>query len=160
MLNNVSAVDIKTVQATLIIPIAITFICSTLDILFHIQFKMINYRTFNEWGFWVSKTLISYFFPSILALAYSSLWQYYFTDNWSGIKKEQGLLLFILTSIYFFLYIVYLLFANTPFIYAFIAINILYVLFVFKKCMNKKIFKKCSNKPKNKIKNAPSGEGQ
>lgn len=160
VLNNVSAVDIQIVQATLIIPLAITIICSTFDILFHIHLKMTNCNTFNEWGSWVSTTLISYFFPSILALICSLLRQQYFTDNWSGIKEEKKLLLFFLTFIYFLLYIIYLLFLNTLFVYVFIAINIFYVLFVFKKCVNKKIFKKCSNRPKNKIKNAPSGEGQ
>lgn len=155
VLNNVSAVDIKIAKATLIIPLAITIICSTFDILFHIRLNMVNCKNYKEWGFWILSTLISYFFPSFLALAYSSLWQYYFTDNWSGIKKGQGLLLFILTSIYFFLYIVYLLFANTPFIYAFIAINILYVWIVLNKCVNEKIFEKCSNRPKNKAKNIP-----
>lgn len=155
VINSVSAVDIQIVQATLIIPLAITVVCSTFDVLFHIRLGMVSYKICEEWVFWILGTLISYFFPSFLASAGSLVWQYYFTDNWSGVKEEKGLLLFFLTVIYFVLYIVYLLFANTRFIYVFTVINILYVLLVLNKCMDEKILRRRSNRPKNKVKNVP-----
>lgn len=83
------------------------------------------------------------------------MWQYYFTDNWSGVKEEKGLLLFVLTCIYFLLYIIYLLFADTGFIYVFTLINVLYVWVVLNKCIDEKILKRFSNRPKNKVKNVP-----
>lgn len=155
VINNVSAVDIQIVQATLIIPLAITGVCSTFDILFHIRLGTVGYEVCEEWVFWILGTLISYFFPSFLASAGSLVWQYYFTDNWSGVKEEKGLLLFFLTLIYFVIYIVYLLFANTRFIYVFAIINVLYVWLVMDKCIDEKILKRFSNRPKNKVKNVP-----
>lgn len=155
VINNVSAVDIQIVQATLIIPLAITIVCSTFDILFHIRLNTVGCETFEEWIFWILGTLISYFFPSFLASAGSLVWQYYFTDNWSGVKEEKGLLLFFLTCIYFLIYIIYLLFANTGFIYVFTIINVLYVWIVLNKCIDEKILKRFSNRPKNKVKNVP-----
>lgn len=101
VINNVSAVDIQIVQATLIIPLAITVVCSTFDILFHIRLGTVGYEVCEEWVFWILGMLISYFFPSFLASAGSLVWQYYFTDNWSGVKEEKGLLLFVLSCIYF-----------------------------------------------------------
>lgn len=160
VLNNVSAIDVQAVQASLAIPLMVTSICVMLDILFHIRLKMVNCKNFAELAFWISSILISYFFPSILALACSLFWQYYFSDNWSGVKNEKGCLLFLLTLIYFVTYLVYLLYADTVFRYAFVVMNISYVLIVLNKCMDEKIFKKCSNRPKNKIKNAPFGEGK
>lgn len=155
VINNVSAVDIQIVQATLIIPLAITIVCSTFDILFHIRLGTVEYKTYEEWVFWILGMLISYFFPSFLASAGSLVWQYYFTDNWSGIKEEKGFLLFALTCIYFLIYIIYLLFADTRFIYVFTIINALYVWVVLNKCIDEKILKRFSNRPKNKVKNVP-----
>lgn len=154
VINNVSAIDVQIVQATLIIPLVITGICSTFDILFHIKLDMVNYKSCEEWAFWILGTLISYFFPSFLTSAGSLVWQYYFANNWSRVKKEKGLLLFSLTFIYFVLYIIYLLYADTAYVYFFTVINILYVWLVFNKCMDEKI-KRFSNKPKNEANNAP-----
>ena len=99
--NDVSAADIQTVQATLIIPLAITGICSAFDMLFHIKLGMIELDGVNEWICWILGTLISYFFPSFLASASTLFWQYYFTDSWVGIKEGKGLLLGIITLLYF-----------------------------------------------------------
>lgn len=155
VINNVSAVDIQIVQAALIIPLAITIVCSTFDILFHIKLGTVECKTCEEWVFWILGMLISYFFPSFLASAGSLVWQYYFTDNWSGIKEEKGFLLFALTCIYFLIYIIYLLFADTGFIYVFTIINVLYVWVVLNKCIDEKILKRFSNRPKNRVKNVP-----
>ena len=155
VINNVSAVDIQIVQATLIIPLAITVVCSTFDILFHIRLRTVEYEVCEDWVFWILGMLISYFFPSFLASAGSLVWQYYFTGNWSGIKEEKGLLLFVLSCIYFFLYIIYLLYEDTVFIYVFTIINVLYVWLVLNKCMDEKILKRFSNRPKSKVKNVP-----
>lgn len=46
VINNVSAVDIQTVQATLIIPLVITTICSAFDMLFHIKLGMDRIKWF------------------------------------------------------------------------------------------------------------------
>lgn len=154
--NDVSAADIQTVQATLIIPLAITGICSAFDMLFHIKLGMIELDAVNEWICWILGTLISYFFPSFLASASTLFWQYYFTDSWVGIKEGKGLLLGIITLLYFLFYIIYLLFADTNFIYAFVILNILYVWCVLRKCMDGKILKKVSGTPNDKIINTPT----
>lgn len=125
--NDVSATDIQTVQATLIIPLAITVICSTLDMLFHIKLGMIKLNGVIEWLYWIFGTLISYFFPSFLSSASSLFWQYYFASSWAGIKKGKGLLLGVITLLYFVFYVIYLLYGNTNFIFAFVILNILYV---------------------------------
>jgi len=155
VINNVSAVDIKTVRATLIIPLAITTICSTLDMLFHIKLGMIELNRFDEWLFWIFGTLISYFFPSFLASSSSLFWQYYFTDSWAGIKEGKGLLLGASTSLYFLLYIIYLLFADTWFIFVFVIVNIIYVWYVLKKCIDEKVLNKFSIAPNDKVTNNP-----
>ncbi len=155
VINNVSAVDIQTVQATLIIPLAITAICSAFDMLFHIRLGMIELKTFDEWLFWIFGTLISYFFPSFLASAISLFWQYYFTNSWVGIKTGKGALLGISTLLYFVFYIIYLLFADTWFIFIFVLVNIIYVWYVLNQCIDKKVLKKNSIAPKDKVANNP-----
>lgn len=154
--NDVSAADIQTVQATLIIPLAITVICSTLDMLFHIKLGMIELNGVKEWLYWIFGALISYFFPSFLASASSLFWQYYFTNSWTGIKKGKGLLLGIITLLYFVFYVIYLLFADTYFIFVFVILNILYVWCVLKKCLDEKILKKVSITPNDKVINTPA----
>lgn len=155
VVNSVSAVDKQIVRATLIIPLAITIICSTFDILFHIRLKMVEFTVLEEWMFWGLGLLISYFFPSLVATAGSLEWQYFFTDNFSGIKRGKGLLLSILTLIYFVLYIIYLLFADTIFIYVFTGINVLYVYVVLNKCIDEQVLKRSSTKPSNNVENYP-----
>lgn len=154
--NDVSAADIQTVQATLIIPLAITVICSTFDMLFHIKLGMIELKGVMEWLYWIFGALISYFFPSFLASASSLFWQYYFTNSWAGIKKGKGLLLGIITLLYFVFYVIYLLFADTYFIFVFVILNILYVWCVLKKCLDEKILKKVSITPNDKVINTPT----
>ena len=151
--NNVSATDIQETQATLIIPLAITIICSTLDMLFRIKLGMIKIELLSDGIVWVLGTLISYYFPSFLALSCSLLWEYYFTDGWTGIKAGKGRLLFSSTVIYFVFYIIYLLCADTVFIYVFVVINIIYVWVVLKKCMDEKVLKGVSVAPNDKIRN-------
>lgn len=153
--NNVSATDIQTVQATLVIPLAITIICSTFDMLFHIKLGMIKLNGVMKWSYWIFGTLISYFFPSFLASASSLFWQYYFTNSWAGIKTGKGLLLGGITLLYFLLYVVYLLFADTSFTFVFVLLSLLYVWFVLKKCLDEKIFKKVSITPNDKVMNTP-----
>lgn len=154
--NDVSATDIQTVQATLIIPLAITVICSTLDMLFHIKLGMIKLNGVIEWLYWIFGTLISYFFPSFLSSASSLFWQYYFTSSWAGIKKGKGLLLGVITLLYFVFYVIYLLYGNTNFIFAFVILNILYVWCVLKKCLDEKVLKKVSIIPNDKVINTPT----
>lgn len=154
--NDVSAADIQTVQATLIIPLAITVICSTLDMLFHIKLGMIKLNGVMEWLYWIFGTLISYFFPSFLASASSLFWQYYFTNSWAGIKRGKGLLLGIITLLYFLFYVIYLLFADTNFMFVFVILNILYVWCVLKKCLDEKILKRVSIAPNDKVINTPT----
>lgn len=156
VINNVSAVDIQTVRATLIIPLAITTICSAFDMLFHIKLGMIKLNGFGQWLLWIFGTLISYFFPSFLAASSSLFWQYYFTDSWAGIKEGKGFLLGASTLLYFLLYIVYLLFADTWFIFVFVVVNIIYVWCVLDKCIDERILKKVSIAPNNKVVNDPS----
>lgn len=154
--NDVSATDIQTVQATLIIPLAITVICSTLDMLFHIKLGMIKLNGVIEWLYWIFGTLISYFFPSFLSSASSLFWQYYFASSWAGIKKGKGLLLGVITLLYFVFYVIYLLYGNTNFIFAFVILNILYVWCVLKKCLDEKVLKKVSIIPNDKVINTPT----
>ena len=155
VINSVSAVDIQTVRATLIIPLAITTICSCFDMLFHIKLGMIELNSFGQWLFWIFGTLISYFFPSFLASSSSLFWQYYFTDSWAGIKEGKGFLLGASTLLYFLLYIVYLLFADTWFIFVFVVVNIIYVWYDLNKCIDEKILKKVSITPNDKVINNP-----
>lgn len=153
--NDVSDTDIKMAQATLIIPLVITVICSTLDMLFHIKLGMIKLNGVIEWMYWISGTLISYFFPSFLASASSLFWQYYFTDGWAGVKKGKGLLLGVITLLYFLFYVIYLLFADTNFIFVFVILNILYVWCVLKKCLDEKLLKKIFITPNDEVMNTP-----
>lgn len=140
--NDVSDNDIQIARATLAIPLAITIICSTLDMLFHVKLGIIKLNSVIKFLYWIAGTIISYFFPSFLASACYLLWQYHFTNSWSGIKKGKGLLLGITTLLYFVFYIIYLLFANTIFVFVFIILNILYVWCVSKKCLDEKVLKK------------------
>ena len=140
--NDVSDDDIQIARATLIIPLAITIICSTLDMLFHVKMGIIKLNGVINLLYWMAGTFISYFFPSFLASACFLLWQYYFTNSWSGIKQGKGLLLGIITLLYFLFYIIYLLFANTIFVFVFIILNILYVWCVLKKCLDERVLKR------------------
>lgn len=149
--NDVSVDDIQAIQADLIIPLVITIICSTFDMLFHIKLGMIELDGIMKWLYWIFGTLISYFFPSFLASAISLFWQYYFTNSWSGIKNGKGKLLGIITLLYFFFYVLYLLFADTNFMFIFVILNILYVWCVLKKCLDEKILKKVTTTPNDKV---------
>lgn len=156
VVNNVSANDVRMVQAALVIPLAITILCSTFDILFHIRLDNTEFKNCEECLLWMVETLIAYFFPSFMAIACSMAWQYFFTDIWSGIKEEKGNILACATLIYFVLYIIYLLFENTIFVYAFVVISLIYVWLVLKKCIDGRIFIRSSNRPKSKIINFPN----
>ena len=154
--NEAGAVDIQAVRAALLIPLVITVICSTFDMLFCIRLNMLELGSNEDVLFWVFKTLISYFFPSFFAAAVTLLWQYYFADVYSGVKAEKGLLLGISTLVYFFLYIIYLLYADTYYIIFFVIINLLYVWVVINKCIDDKILNKISTVPKGKAVNNSS----
>lgn len=156
IINSVSAYEINIVRSSLMIPLLITVVCSTLDLFFHIRFNMVDFECCEECVFWVLETLISYFFPTFLSATVSLIIQcFVFTDNWSGVKDEKGFLLIILTLIYLVLYIIYLTFTNTKFVYVFCVINILYVWLVLNKCIDEKILKRLSTKPNNTVKNVP-----
>ena len=146
--NNASAENITEVRAALIIPVVITIMCSTFDMLFHVKLGMVHFHGLSEWVYWIFGTLISYFFPSFFASAVSLIWQYYFTEGWAGIKEGKGISLGISTFIYFCFYIIYLLFSDSFFVYIFTALNILYVKFVLSKCVDEKILScRIINKP-------------
>lgn len=154
--GQVSEGDINSVRASLVIPLIITIFCSALDMLFQIKNEMVLSNTFKECLFWILGTLISYFFPSFLAASITLLRQYYFAKNLSGVSEGKGLLLLISTIIFFFLYIVYLLFADTYYIVIFALVNVVYALFVVNKCMDKKILVGISPAPKGKVANSPN----
>lgn len=154
--NQVSAIDVKTVRASLAIPMGITIFCSAFDMLFHIKLHMISATIPKEILFWVLNTLISYFFPSFFAAALALLWQYYFAGNWSGIKAGHGMRLFIGTLIFFACYIVYLLYADTYYIIVFAVINVGYAFFVARKCIDRRIFRNIPEEPSGKVSNSPS----
>lgn len=154
--NEVSAYEINSIRASLVIPLVITLFCSALDMLCHIKNGMTLVYTFEQGLFWVLGTLISYFFPSFLAASITLLWQYYFAQSWSGVKEGKGCLLFFGTLIFFFLYIVYLLFADTYYIVVFTVINVFYAYFVTTKCIDKKILQRKYGIPSGKVINSPN----
>lgn len=154
--NQVSAIDVKTVRASLVTPIVVTIFCFALDIVVHIKFQMVSISTVKEFLFWSLGTLISYFFPSFIAASITLLCQYYFAESWSGIKAGKGMRLFIGTLIFFFLYIVYLLFADTYYIIIFAVINIGYAFFVAENCIDPRIFRRIAGEPGGKVSNSPS----
>ncbi len=123
--------------------------------LFRIKLGMIKIELLNDGIVWVLGTIISYYFPSFLALSCSLLWGYYFTDAWKGVKEGKGGLLAGSTLVYFLLYIIYLLCADTVFIYVFVVINIIYVWVVLKKCMDEKVLKGVSVAPNDKVRSDP-----
>lgn len=154
--GQVCELDINSIRASLIIPLAITVFCSALDMLCQIKLAMVSITAFKDGMFWALGALISYFFPSFLAASITLLWQYYFAKSWSGIKEGKGLLLFSGTFIYFFFYVVYLLYADTYYIICFAILNIVYAVFVIDKCIDKEILQRRSGISKGKVVNSPN----
>lgn len=152
----VSAVEIDGVRASLLIPLVITAVCSVFDMLFRIKLGMTVIATFEEGLFFVLGTLISYFFPSFLGAASTLLWQYYCGGGWAGIRKGKAGLLGISTLVYFVLYIVYLLYADTYYIVIFTLINVVYVLIVYLRCIDERVLNKAPVTLGNEIEKTPN----
>jgi hypothetical protein len=153
--NEVTAMDIYMVQASVAIPFGITIICSFFDIIFHVRLKTVSYDATISWFIWGTGVLISYFFPTFLAAALSLCWQYYFTDSWSGLKGRYALPLAIACIVYFSLYIVYLLFSETVYAFLFLTLSIGFAAFVFKKCIDPKVLSKIHTGIGNKVVKEP-----
>lgn len=153
--NAVSENEIKVVLASLIIPAIVTVVCSSCDILFHYRLGATNCSTFKEWVFWGIRTLTSYFFPTIFASTLNFIWQYYLSENWSGIKDKKGIILSLGCFAYFMMYIVYLLFDESYYIIAFTIINVIYVRFVYG-CIDDRVFKMSNTLMANEINSNPS----
>ena len=154
--NDVSKEDINAIRAPLIIPLIITVICFTFDLLCNFKFELVECNGFNEYSTLITRTLVSYFFPAFFAAAVTLLWQCYFAKQWSGIKSDKKLFLAIITVIYFCAYFIYLIAMDTGFIYIFLLLSGIYVWLVLSKCIDKVILKKITVEPKACVTGSPN----
>lgn len=120
--------DIKTIQASLIIPLFMAIIFATIDIIASTVFSLASFDSKYEFILLASRTLIAYIFPSIFAAITTMVWQSAVISVWSGIKEGMIGLSLCLLFIYLVFYIIYMLLIKTCIAICFLIINFLVVI--------------------------------
>lgn len=131
-----STEELKIIQSSLIIPLVLAIIFSSIDIAVSFAFSLINYDNIYDIVLWGVRTVISYIFPSIFATIATMAWQSIVISVRSGIKENMIGRLIILIFLYIFFYILYIIFINTYYSIFFLVINVFVVVIFVKKFLD------------------------
>ena len=94
--------DVLAFQATVYIPVGLTLVCSSLDILSRWQLLGVNILN-DEF---IVNTVLSYFFPTIFAAALGMMWIHFFGAGISGIKDGFEVRFSLWTAGLFLVYLI------------------------------------------------------
>ena len=125
--------DVLSFQASIYIPIILTMICSLFDILSKWQILGVDILKDEL----IVNTVLSYFFPTVLAAVLGMLWTQFFGTGVSGIKNGFEIRFSIWTGSLLIVYLISLFFVKYHWMpYMFLVYMVLYVYISLKKYLD------------------------